>query len=119
MLRRLNHVALIVDDLEKADAFYSGLLRLPHVERPPEVQASGPGIWYQLGDVKLHLYTAPEPPHKSARHFSIEVDDLDDLIRKARDAGYEVEDVFRFGEFKRRKYIRDPFGNRVELMSRE
>lgn len=51
-IETLHHVALPISDLERARAFYGGVLGLQEIPRPP---FDFPGIWYQLGDRQLHL----------------------------------------------------------------
>lgn len=118
-VKALNHVALVVDDLGKAKYFYGGLLGLKEQERPPEVKAGMSGMWYALGDRQLHLMVMSDACESSPRHFAIEIDEMDALVERLIREGYEVENSFGFGEFKRRKFTRGPSGNRIELMSRE
>ena len=119
-VKALNHVALVIDDLEKATQFYGGLLGLEEIERPPEVKTGGmAGAWYALGDRQLHLMVMAEISGSSARHFAIEIDGMDALVEQLKTGGFEVEDSFGFGDFKRRKFTRDPSGNRIELMSKD
>ena len=115
--KALNHVALVIDDLEKAREFYGDVLGLSEIERPPEVR-SVIGTWYALGDRQLHLMVMEDHPESSSRHFAIEIDGMDELLDRLEAGGFEVEDSFGFLEFKRRKFTRDPSGNRIELMSR-
>ncbi|RJP70320.1 MAG: glyoxalase [Candidatus Abyssobacteria bacterium SURF_17] len=117
--KALNHVAIVVDDIEKANQFYGRLLRLRQLERPPEVIAGGPGAWYKLGNRQLHIFVGPGARETSIRHFGLVVEGMDTLVERLRAAGFELEDAFSFGEFKRRKFVRDPFGNLIELMSQE
>lgn len=117
-VRALNHVALVVDDLERAKDFYGGILGLEELERPPEVRTSTAGAWYALGDRQLHVMVMPDARESSGRHFAIEINGLDALVERLKRDGYEVEDSFGFGEFSRRTFTRDPAGNRIELMSR-
>ncbi len=118
-IKALNHVALVVNDLEEASDFYAGLLGLKEIERPPEVKAGGAGAWYKLGDHQLHIMVMASASEMSGRHFAVEIDEMDKLVQRLKAEGFGVEDSFGFEEFKRRKFTRDPFGNRIELMSRE
>ncbi|MBI4251483.1 MAG: VOC family protein, partial [Candidatus Tectomicrobia bacterium] len=52
MLRGMHHVSIAVDDLEKARAFYGGVLGLAEIPRPV---LPNPGRWFQAGGV-------PAPP---------------------------------------------------------
>lgn len=53
---RIHHVSIAVRDLERARRFYSDVLKLPEIERPP---FKSKGIWYAIGDQQLHLIEQP------------------------------------------------------------
>jgi glyoxylase I family protein len=52
MMPKLNHIGLLISDLEKARFFYGNILGLVEVERP---QFLINGLWYDLGAFQLHL----------------------------------------------------------------
>jgi catechol-2,3-dioxygenase len=54
---RIHHVSIAVRNLERARAFYGGVLKLPEMERPP---FQSKGIWYAIGDQQLHLIEHPK-----------------------------------------------------------
>jgi glyoxylase I family protein len=62
MIPKLNHVGLLISDLEKARFFYGDILGLIEIERPPFLIK---GIWYDLGTFQLHLmqYEKQKPIH--------------------------------------------------------
>jgi glyoxylase I family protein len=51
-IETLHHSSLPVSDLQRAKTFYSEVLGLTEIARPP---FSFPGAWYQVGDRTLHL----------------------------------------------------------------
>jgi hypothetical protein len=53
---RIEHVQLAMPrgEEERAREFYSGLLGIPEVPKPPALAARG-GVWFERGDVKVHL----------------------------------------------------------------
>jgi lactoylglutathione lyase len=98
----INHVALQVDDLEEAVAFYTDVFQ------PTAVNRNMPGAAFlQLGDQFIALFErgsrAEEP------HFGLVVDDKDAARRALEEAGAEVLPG-RFLDF------RDPSGNRVQVV---
>ena len=99
----------------EARAFYSGLLGIPEIAKPPELAKRG-GAWFENGAVKIHL--GVEEGFRPARkaHPALLVRDLQALATRLREAGCDVGADPLEGYF--RVYISDPFGNRIELMER-
>lgn len=115
---RLQHVALTVPtaELERAREFYSGVLGMIETRRPPEL-SDRPGIWYTMGSTELHIQArAGAPPDTSDRHPALVVDDIDAWRAHFAAHGVDVSDQPTL--YGRRRFdIRDPFGNRIELMT--
>lgn len=119
---RLHHVQLAIPagGEDRARAFWSDLLGLDEVAKPPALAARG-GCWFRSGDLELHL--GVEEPFAPARkaHPGIlvdDLDDLDDLVDRLAAAGVEArsDDLF---PAHRRVYVDDPFGNRLEFLQAE
>lgn len=115
---RLQHVAVTVPvaELDRAREFYSGVLGLRETPRPPELAAQ-PGIWYTLGFTELHIQARDNvPDEKGDRHPAFVVDDIDAWRARLAEEGVEMTDQPTL--YGRRRFdIRDPFGNRIELMT--
>lgn len=45
---RLNHIGLLVSDLDRARNFYTNILGFKEIERPEFLI---PGVWYSLGSL--------------------------------------------------------------------
>jgi catechol 2,3-dioxygenase-like lactoylglutathione lyase family enzyme len=113
-VRALHHVQVTMPPggEDDARAFYGGLLGLTEVEKPAPLRAQG-GVWFAEG---IHVsgedgFSAPRRAHPAIR-----VDDLDRLAETLAAAGCRVEWDERWPGV-RRFSTRDPFGNRVELLS--
>jgi len=113
----LLHVALLSSDLEASKQFYEGVLRLKQKPRP---SLAFPGVWYELGDVELHLIvtaeqllSANERPNRDF-HLALAVEDYESIKKQLEDTGVP---------FKERSagvaqiFVRDPDGNLIELQS--
>jgi len=113
---RLQHVAVTVpvEGLERARDFYSGVLGLREVARPPEL-AGRPGIWYSFGSTELHIQARERVPAGDADyHPALVVDDID--AWRATFAAHGVPVADQPTIYNRRRFdIRDPFGNRIEI----
>jgi catechol 2,3-dioxygenase-like lactoylglutathione lyase family enzyme len=98
----INHVALQVDDIDEAVAFYTGLFE------PTAVDRSVPGAAFlQMGDQFLALFE--RGPRSEEPHFGLVVDDREAVARALEEAGVEMLPG-RFFD------IRDPSGNRVQIV---
>jgi catechol 2,3-dioxygenase-like lactoylglutathione lyase family enzyme len=113
-VRRLDHVSIPVGDLDRARAFYEGLLGLPAAPRP---DLGVPGAWYDVGGHQLHLIQRPEIPagatthiDPTAPHFALEVASLADVTRALDARGIPY---LALGDSQ--LWVRDPDGNVVEL----
>lgn len=115
-LLALDHVQLAMPagGVDRAEAFYAGLLGLVRQPKPDLLAARG-GCWFSNGSVTLHLGADPEFRPARKAHPALVVEDLDSLVERLHAAGVAVrpdEDL----PGVRRCYVDDPFGNRIELI---
>ena len=98
--------------LDACIAFY-GLLGFVPVETPPSI--ADRAVWMQLGPTQLHLMPVPgtEP---AAGHVAVVASPYDTVVGSLEAAGHTVEPR-RPHWGAERAYVRDPFGNLVELMA--
>jgi len=97
-----------------AREFYGRTLGLTEIPKPAHLAARG-GVWFAAGTLQLHLGVEPDfrPARKAHPAFSVE--GLDGLVQRCREAGVEIiTDTPLDG--RRRVYVQDPFGNRIELI---
>lgn len=126
-IEAINHVGLVVRDLQAAESFYVGVLGLQrHHVRPS---------WFVLNATStLHLIpladpAAQEPAHHAYRHVALQVTDLRAVLRVLLAGGVHVmqtgfdgaerevtsvEDPLDFGVGS--LFVRDPDGNLVEFL---
>lgn len=112
----LDHVQLAMPpEAEKsAVAFYSGLLGLRQVEKPPHLARRG-GCWFENGDVKIHLGVEQDFRPAKKAHPALLVENLPQLVTTLSAAGVEVRQEEPLEGYER-VYVNDPFGNRIELL---
>ena len=114
----VNELVLEVVDLERALAFYTGVLGLPLVERWEEREAA----WVMAGDrTRIGLWR-PQVGLAGGRggvhvHFAMHIadGDYDAAVRQLQTHGHEPEHVDFDGGRGRAAYVTDPDGNVVEL----
>ncbi len=118
---RVGHVHLRVADLERAIAFYSGVLGFDLTQR----FASGAAFLSTGGyhhDIGLNVWesaggTPPPPGHTGLFHVAFLYPSraaLADAVRRVRDAGIPLDGAADHG-VSEAVYLRDPDGNGVEL----
>ena len=113
----LHHIQLAMPEGEEdaAEKFYGYLLGLEQISKPSELAARG-GVWFQGRDVKLHLGVEDgfRPAFKA--HPALMVEGLEHLLARLDATGIRVVDDEVQLEGFHRVYVRDPFGNRIELI---
>lgn len=124
-VKHIDHVTLIVKDVQASRDFYVGLLGMRDVPRPAFNFA---GAWFQAGATLIHLIEEHELSGpagfpgdvllKSSRnhHFAFEVDDAYEAARTLKELGVElVDDAKQRPDGAVQVFITDPDGHVVEL----
>jgi catechol 2,3-dioxygenase-like lactoylglutathione lyase family enzyme len=100
----INHVALEVDDVEEALAWYRRVFDLELRGRPGERMA-----FIDLGDQFIALAAGRTQPPDEARHFGLVVDDKEEARAALREAGVAVQ---ASGPLD----FVDPWGNHLQVV---
>ncbi|MDQ1143682.1 catechol 2,3-dioxygenase-like lactoylglutathione lyase family enzyme [Bacillus sp. SORGH_AS 510] len=116
----LHHVSLTVTDLEKAKAFYSGILCLKEIQRP---DFDFPGAWYEIEGQQLHLIVDPssqtirQDKRLSSRegHFALRVANYKDTLQWLKQNEVEVLEKPTSKSGFAQIFCADPDGNLIEL----
>jgi catechol 2,3-dioxygenase-like lactoylglutathione lyase family enzyme len=118
-LMGLHHVQLAMppDEEQAAIDFYEGVLGLQQVPKPPELSPRG-GVWFRSGTLEVHLGVEEGFQAAVKAHPAFLVEDLERLRARLEMSGFKVVDTVQLEGF-RRVYVRDPFGNRLELIEPE
>jgi catechol 2,3-dioxygenase-like lactoylglutathione lyase family enzyme len=127
---RLDHGGLLVSDVARAVAFYTGALGLTEVPRPPTFDT--PGAWLAVGEQQIHLIGETDPGRARAmhpaydgaeiaigygNHLALVVDDLDAALARAAEHGVlPGGEVIARGDGVKRAFVTDPDDNIIELM---
>ncbi len=117
--RVLQHVNILVDDLDQAVAFYRDVIGLELDDTPDH---DFPSQFFKLADgAQIHMNEF-EDTRAFRAHFCLVVDDFNDVFRRLRDA--DAIDIKPWGKVRRlvtgamQMFARDPGGNLVEIASR-
>ena len=97
-----------------AEAFYAGVLAFEVVPKPDHLAARG-GRWFRSGATELHLGVEDGFRASTKAHPALRVRGLRALRERVESAGLAVEDDTQLDGHER-WYLRDPFGNRLELI---
>lgn len=99
----INHVALEVGNVEEALDFYGRIFELSLRGR------AGRMAFVDIGDQFIALAEGRRQEPDDQRHFGLVVDDREQALEAAREAGADV----------RGNRIRDPWGNNLEVVAYE
>jgi catechol 2,3-dioxygenase-like lactoylglutathione lyase family enzyme len=110
------HTAITVTDLDRAEQFCGTVLGLQKVDRVLKF----PGAWYQIGEVQIHLITAPvvhsemSDPDKWGRnrHLALGVTDLGAAKAQLLQHGCPLQ---MSASGRAAVFTQDPDGNIIEL----
>jgi catechol 2,3-dioxygenase-like lactoylglutathione lyase family enzyme len=125
LLEGMLETALYAKDLDKAEAFYEGVLGLAKITR-----AANRHVFFRCGQGVLLIFNPDEtvkppavdalqvPPHgtKGQGHacFRVSGENIDAMAVKLKAAGIEIESEVHWPNGGRSIYFRDPAGNSLE-----
>ncbi|MGC3991523.1 MAG: hypothetical protein QM796_17915 [Chthoniobacteraceae bacterium] len=114
-MMRLSHLNVTMpkggEDL--ARWFYVEQLGLTEIPKPESMRVRG-GVWFDAGGLDIHVSVEePRVSPDTYRHFGLESSGVEALRARLTAVGVETEDG-RPAPWKR-FYVRDPFGNRIEI----
>jgi catechol 2,3-dioxygenase-like lactoylglutathione lyase family enzyme len=114
--KMIHHVQLAcpADSEDTLRDFYSGVLGLAEVAKPPVLAARG-GCWFRGHGIELHLGVEHDFRPARKAHPGLPVHDLDAWAGRLRATGVPVLFDEEFPGM-RRFYSEDPLGNRLEFL---
>ena len=131
-ISELNHVSIVVQDVERSRRFYCGVLGMQEAPRPATFKFDG--AWFRSGSAEIHLIqvnAASQPPGDTpaqpdesrdiarARHHAFAVEDMNEVVRCLREHRVEIVLGPRpRGDGAIQTYCFDPDGHLVEFISR-
>ena len=115
-VRALNHVGLHVLDVDRSRRFYAEVLGLSELPRP---DFDFPGAWFALGPgQELHLIgkSASGDGRFKECHYSLEVENLDDLAARLVGLDLEHRGPLDRPDGARQVFVGDPDSHEIELL---
>lgn len=113
----LHHAMIAIPTGGEAQArrFYGTVLGLQELSKPNTLAGRG-GLWFALAGSELHLGTDPDFRPATKAHIALQVENSDVLADQLRASGVAINPDTKLPGFTR-FYVRDPFGNRIEILS--
>lgn len=110
---RVQHVGICVKDLAQAMDFYCRVMGFTVDESRPDFGIAG--CWLNAGGNQVHLIELDDETPSGARHFALEVDDIDAWTAHLAQHGVEARPLKYFPGAGRQVFVNDPSGNAFEL----
>jgi catechol 2,3-dioxygenase-like lactoylglutathione lyase family enzyme len=117
MIVGIDHVQITVlpEQVEKARAFYCGVLGLREIEKPDSLKNRG-GFWLEAGGPRVDVGVEKGVDRLVTKaHVAYRVVNINHWRKNLTAAGFELFDGIPVAGYDRFEF-RDPFGNRVELI---
>jgi catechol 2,3-dioxygenase-like lactoylglutathione lyase family enzyme len=112
----IDHCSVIVTDVAASRRFYGEQLGLCEIPAPKTFDFVA--LWYDLGGTYLHLLLKPERDAISPRHFCLHVSDIAVARAHVTAQGIKIDETVKIPGADR-FFIRDPDGNRIEVLQWE
>jgi glyoxylase I family protein len=110
---QLDHVSVIITEVERSRRFYAGILGLREIPKPRTFDFVV--LWFDLGGQQLHLLLKNQADTISPRHFALRVADAQAARKYFHAHGLSTQETTLIPGADR-FFIADPDGNRLEII---
>jgi YD repeat-containing protein len=113
----INHVSIPASDVDAAMRWWRDTFGMDELPSP---NFGFPVRWLRLGDFQLHFFHSSDRSDPG-QHFGMQVDDFEEAYRTLKEAGVfdasgpRVAFLYELPSGQVQLYVRDPFGNLVEI----
>ncbi len=112
----IDHCSIIVTNVARSRDFYGRVLGLKEIAAPKEFDFVA--IWYDLGGTYIHLLQKPQADTISPRHFCLHTPDANAARAYFLGLGVPMDETVKIAAADR-FFVRDPDGNRIEVLQWE
>ena len=113
MFRSIDHITVLVTNIEKTRHFYGTVLGLQEIAAPKEFDFVA--LWYRLDSGYIHLLQKKKKEAASVRHFGLTVRNAPAARKHFAEHGVETEESVAIAAAER-FFVHDPDGNRIEIV---
>jgi catechol 2,3-dioxygenase-like lactoylglutathione lyase family enzyme len=110
---QIDHVSVVITDIDRSRRFYRDVLGLKEIQKPRTFDFVV--LWFDLGNMHIHLLLKDQPDSLSPRHFALRVRDAKAAREHFRQHGIEVAETTPIPKADR-FFVADPDGNRIEII---
>ena len=138
-VKKINHTGISVSDMDLSLTFYRDLLGLEvifdsKVQANPRLSrvvgmdgARGRVVWLRVAESMIELWQWDYPKGRSlpadykpadhgVTHFGLEVEDVDDLCNRVKEAGYHINTTPQDLGLHKTTYIKGPDNEIIEIL---
>lgn len=112
-ITQMDHVSVIITDVERSRRSYRDLLGLKEIAKPRTFDFVV--LWFDLGNHQLHLLRKDEADRRSPRHFALRVTEVPAARDHFQRHGIPIQETTPIPGADR-FFIFDPDGNRIEII---
>lgn len=112
-ISQIDHCSVLITDVERSRHFYRDVLGLKEINKPRTFDFVA--VWFDLGNMHIHLLLKDNPDTISPRHFALRVADAAAARAyfRARNIPTQETTLIHGAD---RFFIADPDGNRIEII---
>ena len=113
---QIQHCSVVVQNLERAAAYYRDVLGLSEIEIPSTFKPAGLNVrWFRLGEQQIHLLQGAANPPDMLHHMALQVDDAQAARAWMKTKGFSIEETIPIPGADR-FFVRDPDNNLIEII---
>ena len=113
---RIQHCSLVVQNLERAAAFYRDMLGLTEIQIPSTFKPAGLNVrWFGIGAQQIHILEGPANQPNSQHHMALQVDDAQAARLWMKEKHVDIEETILIPNADR-FFVRDLDGNLIEII---
>lgn len=112
-ITQIDHVSVVITDIDRSRWFYRDLLGLREIAKPRTFDFAV--LWFDLGNQQLHLLLKDRADLPSPRHFALRVTDAKTARLHFTGQGVPIQETTPIPKADR-FFILDPDDNRIEII---